>query len=127
MSLWNQDMRFPQFEVDGVKFMLTFQEDEFGLEARLLFWTGADWNSWGGQPDVTGLIDQNVTDADILAKGGLHKYLTWLTQEAMRRAKIKASVPLPNPNDRIARFKYNLLMSVDSDGTNLTVKPAPLP
>ena len=124
---WNQDQRFPQFEVDGVKFMLTYQDDEFGLEARLLFWTGSEWNSWGGTADVTGLIDQNVTDADIMARGGLQKYLVWLTQEAMRRAKLKAAIPLPNPGDRIARFKYNLLMSVDNIGGELVVKPAPLP
>ncbi len=124
---WNQDQRFPQFEVGGVKFMLTFQEDEFGLEARLLFWTGAEWFSWGGTPDTSALIDQNVTDADIMAKGSLREYLVWLTQEAIRRAKLKANLPLPNPADRIGRFKYNLLMSVDSDGQNLTVKPAPLP
>lgn len=124
---WNTDQRFPQFEVDGVKFMLTFQEDEFGLEARLLFWEGSGWVSWGGTPSTSALIDQNVTDADIMAKGSLHGYLVWLTQEAIRRAKLKAELPLPDPNNRIARFKYNLLMSVDSDGTNLTVKSAPLP
>lgn len=124
---WNTDLRFPQFEVDGVKFMLTFQEDEFGLEAKILYWGGAEWFSWGGMPDASGLICQNVTDAEIMAKGSLREYLVWLTQEAVRRAKLKAAIPLPDPADRIGRFKYNLLMSVDSDGQNLTVKPAPLP
>lgn len=125
---WNIDARFPQFEVDGVKFMLTFQEDDdVCLEAILLHWAGGAWIAWGGTADVTAVIDYRITSERIMAKGSLHGYLVWLTQEALRRAKIKAELPLPDPADRIGRFKYNLLMSVDSDGQNLTVKPAPLP
>lgn len=127
-SAWTTDSRFPAFEVDGTKFMLTWYEGDMGdVNAVLLFWTGNAWNSWGGTSDVTGIIDDNVSDERIMAKGSLHGYLTWLTDEAMKRAKIKAALPLPDPTNRLARFKYNLMMSVTSDGETLRVKPAPLP
>ena len=124
---WNTDQRFAQFEVDAVKFMLTFQDGDIGLDAVLLYWDGSQWLGWGGQPSERATIVENIDDAKILAHGSLYGFLEYLCTEAMRRAKLKAELQLPDPNDRIARFKYNMLMSVDSDGKTLTVKPPPLP
>jgi len=124
---WNTDQRFPQFEVDGIKFMLTLQEDDFGNDVVLLMYNNNAWTSWGGLPNEKGIIVEGVNDEKIMAKGSLHAFITWCAEEAVRRAKIKAQIPLPDPNNRIDRLKYNLLQSIESDGTNLTVKPAPLP
>lgn len=125
---WNTDQRFPRFEVDGVKFMLTFQDQEIvGSSVILLTWDGNSWVSWGGTPDVTGYIVEGVTDAIIMAHGSLREFIVWCADEALRRARLKAQIPLPDPDNRIERLKYNLLMSVDWDGVQLVVKPAPLP
>jgi len=125
---WNTDQRFPQFEVDGVKFMLTWQEDDIGgIDIVLLMYSNGNWVGWGGTPDVKGTIVEGVTDEKIMAKGSLREFIVWCSNEAVRRAKLKASIPLPNPNNRIDRVKYNLLQSVDWDGRALVVKPAPLP
>lgn len=122
---WSVDPRFPTFTVDGIQFMLTTQDDEMGTSIVMLYKNGNDWISWGGTPDVTGTIMEGVTDAKIMEKGSLRDFIVWCTQEAQRRAQLKAVLPLPDPNNRIARLKYNMLMSVDND--TLTVAPPPLP
>jgi len=122
---FNVDQRFPQFEVDGIKFMLTVQEGDIGTDVVLLMKDGEKWTGFGGGPYETGYIVEMVDDAKIMAHGSLHGFITYCCAEALRRAKIKAQIPLPDPNNKLARLKYNLLMSVD-DGT-LAVKPAPLP
>jgi hypothetical protein len=123
---WQYDQRFPTFEVDGVKFALTFQDDDFGTSAVLLYWTGNAWNSWGGTPDVTGIMVDPVTPEKIMAKGSLREFMVWLCDEAVKRAKIKAKLPAPSPDDRVGRFKYHLMSSIDWDGNRLVVPPAPL-
>ena len=123
---WNADQRFPQFEVDGVKFMLTFQQDDdWGYCVLVLWWDGNNWAAWGGEPDLRSDIVVDIDDAKIMAHGSLREFIVWCCDEALKRAKIKAQLPLPDPNDRLARLKYNLLMSVEDN--TLVVKPAPLP
>lgn len=127
---WNIDQRFPSFEVDGTKFMLTFQQDDYQASVVLLQWSGAEWLSWGGEADISGYIVGNVTEDIITEKGPtLHAFITWCCEEAVRRTKIRAALPIPDHADRIARLKYNLLMSVDWDAAQgkLAVKPMPLP
>lgn len=122
---WQTDPRFPTFSVDGTQFMLTTQDDEMGMSVVLLMRNGTEWVSWGGDVGTRGIIMDGVTDAKILEKGSLRDFLVWCTQEAYIRAHLKATLLLPDPNNRIARLRYNMLMSVDNDV--LTVAPAPLP
>lgn len=125
--MYISDPRFPQFEVDGMKFMLTWQDDDLGLSVVLLYWTGSAWNSWGGTVDTRGTIVDYVNDSKIMEHGSLRNFIVWCCNEGVRRAKIKAALPLPSPDDRIGRFKYNLMQSVEWDGDGLVVAPAPLP
>ena len=126
---WNTDVRFPRFEVDGVKFMLTWQESDFGLEIVLLCWDGVNWVGWGGQPNERSSIAENVTEAEIMKHGSLREFLLWCCSEALSRAKLKARLPPPDPQDRISRMKYNMMKSISWDAQNkcLAVLPAPLP
>ncbi len=122
---FNTDQRWPHFEDDGLKFMLTVQEGDLGTDIVLLVLNGAVWEGWGGTPDATGMLVEDVTDAKILAHGTLREFIVWCTAEAKKHAAKKAAVPLPDPNNRLARLKYNILMNVDND--TLSVKPGPLP
>lgn len=126
---WNTDIRFPKFEVEGIKFMLTWQEDDFGLSVMVLAWDGSQWVGWGGQPNARNTIMENVTDEKIMAHGSLREFLLWCCDEALARARLKARLPLPDPNNRIARMKYNMLQSIDwnTERRCLEVLPAPLP
>jgi len=126
-NAWVYDARFPTFEVEGVKFALTTQEDETGLSVVVLFWNGAQWLSWGGYPDVRGIIAEGVTDGDIMQHGSLHEYMEWCAVEAVKRARLKVELPLPNPDDRLARLRYNMLKSYVVEPGGIKLAPAPLP
>lgn len=128
---WDTDQRYAHFDIDGVKFALTFQDDDdYKACAVVLWWDGVQWAAWGAplaDPPNGGWLAIKIDDAKIMAHGSLRDFIVWCCGEALVRATEKARIPLPDPNDRIARLKYNLLMSVDWNGTGFDVKPAPLP
>lgn len=121
------DARFPTFDIDGITFALAYHDGDFGTDIVVLQKVGNEWQSWGGQPADKGIIAENVTDAKIMAHGSLHGFLTWCADEAIKRAKKRAAIPLPNPNDRVDRVRYNLKKSMRVEGGKIVVAPPPLP
>lgn len=131
-SAYNYDPRFPTWEINGLKFALTFQANDDcsnSVDVVVLQWDGSKWSSWGGPADVRGTIAECVTDEMILARGSLHQFVLWAVKEAVHRACARAIMPLPDPTNRIERLKYAILelITVPPAGNGLTVPPAPLP
>lgn len=123
------DQRFPTFDVDKVGFSLTYQtdEDSGGIDIVLLSWDGRNWSAWGGPADVNSIIFSNVTDGLIMQSGSLYNFLQNCMSEAMRRAKIYAALPLPDPNNKVQRMEYAFKAKMYVENDIIKLPPPPLP
>lgn len=120
---YNANERFPEFSINGMRYLLTYQA-EFN-ELVLLEWNGSAWLAWGGQPGERSILVEGLDDAQIMARGGVYRFMVWLREEAKRRAGLRANLPLPDPSNRVERVQYALMQLMTDDDLSLPNPPLP--
>ena len=125
------------WRVGVTRFIITWQEDEFGYSIMLMRNGGAGWTGWGGHPDYRATIVENVS-ADIIdqigaaqpiihgREGILVRFMDFIIADAQRRAQFVAGIDFPDPADKVARAKFVINNQINVVDNVPTLPPPPL-
>lgn len=111
-----------QFKIDGETLAFGIADDEFGSYFGLFRRTDTgEWviPIWG---TTNGLLDSDLTNADIMAHGSVAAFIT--AQFPRMQAKLQdylgGSITKPDPANKPACVGYDLALDVDFDPATLS-------
>lgn len=115
-----------EWRVGVTKFILTWQESDFGEDIMLMLNRGNGWVGWGGEPEYSATIMEMVSAANISAHGTMVQFFDWLIADAHRRANFVASIEFPDPTDKLGRVKFVIQNQLTVVNNHLTTPTPPL-